>query len=132
MVVQSFRLLSPRLGREIVITYYFKVAERTVVPIGSIRVVASNREFGPPTLRTAEHKFDFYWATTISYISTRILHFRRVLVPTSGVLCEAAAQGSTATAQISLRQRTLRSNRPNDFDKFDSGGRMRQAAAIET
>jgi GNAT superfamily N-acetyltransferase len=58
---ESFRLLSPTLGRGIVITYYFKVAERTVVPIDSMRVVASNRQFGPPTLRTAQHKFDFYF-----------------------------------------------------------------------
>jgi GNAT superfamily N-acetyltransferase len=38
-----------------------------------------NREFGPPTLRPARHKFDFHWATTIFYISMRILHFRRNL-----------------------------------------------------
>jgi hypothetical protein len=79
MVAQSFKLLSPRFGREIAITYYFKAAERTVVSIGSMRVVASNREFGPPTLQPARHKFDFYSATTIFYISMRILHFRRNL-----------------------------------------------------
>jgi hypothetical protein len=83
MVAQSFRLLSPRLGREIVITYYFKAAERTVVSIGSMRIVASYREFGPPTLRTAQHKFDFYWGTTV--ISMRILHFQRESIPPAAI-----------------------------------------------
>jgi hypothetical protein len=56
MVAQSFRLLSPRLGLEIATMYCFKAAEGILASIASMRVVASNREFGQPTLRTAQHK----------------------------------------------------------------------------
>jgi hypothetical protein len=59
MVAQSFRLLSPRLGREIATTSYFKAAAKILASIASMRVVASNREFEPPTLRTAQHRLDF-------------------------------------------------------------------------
>jgi hypothetical protein len=49
MAAQSFRLLSQRHGQEIAITSYFKAAEKTLVSIGSMRVAASNREFGSAT-----------------------------------------------------------------------------------
>src|ERR1700686_3642773 len=58
MVAQSFRLLSPRLGREIATTSYFKAAAKILACIASMRVVASNREFGPPTLRTVQYRLD--------------------------------------------------------------------------
>src|SRR3977135_2424792 len=58
MVAQSFRLLLPRLGREIATTCYFKAAERILVSTDSMRVVASNPELGQRTLRTVQHRFD--------------------------------------------------------------------------
>jgi hypothetical protein len=49
MVVQSYRLLSPKHGQEIAITSYFKVAKMTLVSTASMRVAALNRDFGSAT-----------------------------------------------------------------------------------
>ena len=59
MVEQSFKLLSLKLGRMIATTSYFKAAAKILASIASMRVVASNREFGLPTLRTVQHRLVF-------------------------------------------------------------------------
>ena len=40
-------------------TSYFKAAAKILASIASMRVVASNREFGLPTLRTVQHRLVF-------------------------------------------------------------------------
>src|SRR5580693_6941060 len=75
MVAQLFKLLSSKRGQGIAITSYFKVVEKTLVSITSMRVVVSNRECAWVTLHVAHNQFDFSQVSiTLSVRNSSYLH----------------------------------------------------------
>jgi hypothetical protein len=76
--------------------YCFKAAEGILASIASMRVVASNREFGQPTLRTAQHKL----ASIAEQIELERTTSAKGQQPTSNVRLEVKANYASSTPSM--------------------------------